>query len=133
VLDTQVFYSGEKTAALINYQPAIPGHTMIIPKRHVERIEDLTPEEMAEIGQTIQKVDRAIKKIYGNTGSLILQKNGKEAGQSVPHVHFHYYPRNESDGQAWFIYRILKASWEAPMRLEEQIETVAKCKAALHE
>ena len=132
VLDTQVFYTGETTLALINYRPTVPGHVMIIPKRHVERFEQLTSEEIADIGDTIKKVDIAIKKIHGNTGYILFQKNGKESGQTVPHLHFHYLPRTEGDSHIWFTFRFFISPWETPMSLEQQHEAVAKCKAAIH-
>ncbi len=124
VLRGQTFFEGKGARALVDYKPAVDGHVLIIPDRHVERFEQLNPEEIAEMGEIIKKVDAAVKKIYGNTGSLLLQKNGREAGQSVPHVHFHYLPRFEGDSHLLFAWRFFTAQYFKPMDpalLEKQV------------
>jgi len=122
VLATHTFYVGEKARALITYKPTVEGHVLIIPERHVERFEQLTSEEIAEMGEIIKKVDIAVKNIYGNTGYLLLQKNGKEAGQSVPHVHFHYLPRTEGDGHWLFALKFLTADYQKPLTFDQMKE-----------
>lgn len=92
VLDRQTFFQGERVLGILTHKPVAPGHVLIIPKRHVERFEDLTSEEVQEIGTCIRKVDQTVRNIFGHKDYLLLQKNGKRAGQSVPHVHFHYLP-----------------------------------------
>src|SRR5579872_2365736 len=65
ILDTQTFYEGPLARALLTNKPAVDGHVLIIPNRHVERFEELTSVEMVAIGQVIQKVDAAVKKTFG--------------------------------------------------------------------
>lgn len=65
----------------------------MIPKRHVERFEDLTEAESIEMTLFIQKLHKAVSKVQGSDDYLLLQKNGKSIGQSVPHVHIHYIPK----------------------------------------
>lgn len=97
VLETQKFYEDDLVIALLNYKPAIKGHSLIIPKRHVQSFDELTDEEALQITQVIKKVHLASQKVFGAHSYLLYQKNGKEVGQTVPHVHFHYLPRQKND------------------------------------
>lgn len=119
VLRTQMIYREPRCLALIDYKPAAEGHVLVIPERHVERFEDLTPEEIVEIHSMIRKIDQAEKEIFGTTGYLLLEKNGRESGQSVPHVHFHYLPAKAGDSKIWFVVKFFLSSWLKPISLEE--------------
>ena len=114
VLSTQVFYRGDLVLGVLTHKPAAPGHVLIVPKRHVERFEDLTAEEIGEIGDAIKKIDRAVRSIFGNADYALLQKNGKGAGQSVPHVHFHYLPATR-----FLPVRLFISPWLKPLSAEE--------------
>lgn len=116
VLDRQIFYRGEKALGILTHKPAVPGHVLIIPERHVTRFEDLSPEEVAAIGDTIKKVDLAVKKIFGPVDYLLIQKNGQSAGQTVPHVHFHYLPASRFLAVKFFL-----SPWLKPLKEEEQL------------
>ena len=119
VLKKQEVYRENGCIALLNYKPAVRGHMLVIPERHVERFEDLTPDEMVQIHAMIAKVDRAEKSLYGSTGYALLQKNGAEAGQSVPHVHFHYLKAAQGDSKIGLVIRILLSPWLKPLPPEE--------------
>lgn len=85
----QAFYKNDLVLALYSHKPIYPGHCLIIPKRHVERFEMLSEEEITEIGRVIKKVNQAVEKVFQTSSYLLLQKNGREVGQT-PHVHVHY-------------------------------------------
>lgn len=132
VLDNQKFYEDDLVLALYTHKPIFPGHSLIIPKRHVERFEMLTDEEITQIGRVIKKVNRAVEKVFGTSSYLLLQKNGREVGQSVPHVHFHYVPRKAGDDSAVkYIVKMYIANLTKPISNEEMHETVEKLKAAI--
>lgn len=99
VIHNQSIYQNEDTMILLSYQPIAKGHSLIIPKRHVERYEDLTEAEILSINKMIKKLQSAVVETMGKSSYLLLQKNGKEVGQSVPHLHFHFIPR-EANGQS---------------------------------
>ena len=92
-INNQVFYDDGLVRCLFSYKPVYPGHSLIIPKRHVERFEDLTQQEITGMMAIIKKVHAAHQRLYGACSYFLLQKNGREVGQTVPHVHFHYIPR----------------------------------------
>ena len=76
--------------------PAIKGNLLIIPKRHIERFEQLTEQELHSIQQEITLFSEVFTHVYGMSDFVILQKNGKKAGQSVAHLHFHMIPAPQS-------------------------------------
>jgi diadenosine tetraphosphate (Ap4A) HIT family hydrolase len=126
VLSVQTFDRQEGVMALLTHKPSTRGHLLIVPERHVERFEDLTAEEMLAIGRMIQKVDKKAKEVFGNTGYILLQKNGREAGQSVPHVHFHYIPKNRKESGFLFIVRFFLSHWLKPMSALEMQKAVSE-------
>lgn len=97
VLDSQKFYEDDLVIALWNYKPILPGHSLIIPKRHIERFELLTDEEALRITQVTKKIHAASTQLFNASAYLIYQKNGRELFQTVPHIHFHYLPRQLGD------------------------------------
>ena len=119
VIQRQLFYQGKEILGIATHKPAATGHVLIIPLRHVERFEELSPSEVAEMGQVIQKIDRAVRHLHGTTGYLLIQKNGQEAGQSVPHVHFHYIPVTKGDSQIWLALKFFLSPWFSARTAEE--------------
>jgi histidine triad (HIT) family protein len=86
-------YEDELTLAFLDIMPATEGHTLVIPKESAETIFDVSPPAAAATIRTTQKVAAAVKKALGCPGLMLVQLNGAEAGQSVPHLHFHILPR----------------------------------------
>ena len=132
VLDYQMFYENDLVRALYTHKPILPGHCLIIPKRHAERFEDLSDKEMAQIFQVIKKVDTAASHVFGTSAYLLLQKNGYEVGQTVPHVHFHYIPRQTDDSSTIkFILKMFIVNIQSPISSEQMYESVEKMKLAM--
>ena len=87
-------YEDDKTLAFMDVMPQAEGHTLVIPKEPAENIFELSPEGAAAMVRTTQKVANAVKKGLDAPGIMLFQLNGKQAGQSVFHVHFHIVPRS---------------------------------------
>ena len=96
VLQRGVFYEDDCVRVLYTHRPIVPAHFLVIPKRHVERFEGLSTEEIAHMGVAIQKLHQSAAKVFSTSSYILLQKNGQEAGQTVPHVHFHYIARDSN-------------------------------------
>lgn len=94
----QRIFENEHLLAFLDIAPLAPGHTLVVPKRQVERLHELTPDEAAEIGRQLPQIARRVIAVVGAPGYNVLQNNGSAAGQVVPHVHFHIIPRTEGDG-----------------------------------
>lgn len=71
----------------------MPGHTLVITRRHVETIFDLTPEEEAAVGHAVASAARAVRSVLDPDGVLVQQHNGEAAFQTVPHFHVHVIPK----------------------------------------
>ena len=87
-------YEDDKTLAFMDVMPQADGHTLVIPKEPAENLFELSPEGAAAMVRTTQKVAKAVKKGLDAPGIMLFQLNGKPAGQSVFHVHFHIVPRS---------------------------------------
>jgi len=132
VLDAQTIYEDDLVRVLYPYQPIVPGHFLIIPKRHVERFEELTDEEMLQISRVIKKVHKAAVKEFDADSYLILQKNGIEAGQTVPHVHFHYIARKKGeDSIPKFFIQLYLTTLKTPLTPLEMKEPIDRLKRGL--
>jgi histidine triad (HIT) family protein len=133
VLKRQTFYEDELVLALYTHKPVLPGHCLVIPKRHVERFEQLTDEEITQMGRVIKKVNEAVVKVFDTSAYLLMQKNGPEVGQTVPHVHFHYIPRKAGDNSSLkFLVQMYIATAKRPISSEEMQEIVGKLKEAIY-
>ena len=88
-----------ETGLSIAFMDAFPlarGHTLIVPREHRERIQDMTSQETADVFGLAARLAPRTDSLAGST--LLAVHNGREAGQEVPHVHVHLVPRGEGDG-----------------------------------
>lgn len=92
----QLVHETEEILTVYCSKPATKGHLLIIPKRHVEKFGDLTAKEMLLVQQEVNKFVAVFKEVYQVPDFVLIQKNGRNAGQTVPHLHFHMIPSPES-------------------------------------
>lgn len=90
-------YEDERVLAFLDIYPSAPGHTLIIPKAHVARVEDLSEEDAAALFRALHRLVGRIQAAVGAPASTIGVNNGPESGQEVPHVHIHVIPRFRGD------------------------------------
>ena len=88
----------EHCLAFMDLMPQSPGHTLVIPKEPAENLFDLSTESLGRLMATTQRVAVAVKAAMQPAGLMILQLNGRDAGQSVFHIHFHVIPRYPGEG-----------------------------------
>jgi histidine triad (HIT) family protein len=77
--------------------PIVPGHILIVPKRCVAKIKDMTKEEIEAILNLRDKLEKALIELFDAEGFNYSWNEGKIAGQSVPHFHLHMLPRKYGD------------------------------------
>jgi diadenosine tetraphosphate (Ap4A) HIT family hydrolase len=77
--------------------PVSPGHALIVPRRHVEGLFDLTAEEQAALWRLLPEVKARLDSRHAPAGYNVGVNVGEAAGQTVPHVHVHLIPRYAGD------------------------------------
>ena len=85
--------------AFSDINPAGEGHTVVIPKKHIDTFLNLDNETSGIYVRFLQKTGRTLKEKYNADGFNLVLNNGKSAGQVVGHVHFHILPRKKDDGK----------------------------------
>jgi histidine triad (HIT) family protein len=101
-IPAKIVYEDENSMAFLDINPTNPGHTLVIPKAHIETILEIQPEELSVLAQTVKIVAQALTDALNPDGLNILQNNKEIAGQLVPHIHFHLVPRFKDDGVPYF-------------------------------
>lgn len=84
-------YEDENVLAFLDVNPVSKGHTLVIPKKHVETI--FEADDMDYMWDAMVKVSNAIKHAFNVDAMNVSQNNGALAGQEVDHLHFHLTPR----------------------------------------
>ncbi len=85
----------DKSLAFLDAFPLTKGHSLVIPKTHYEKVQNMTPEDNADLFETVRQVTSKIDNIAG--AELLAIHNGEESGQEIPHVHVHIIPRRKGD------------------------------------
>ncbi|MBZ6526724.1 HIT family protein [Aerococcaceae bacterium DSM 111021] len=87
-------YEDNEVVAFLDMSQATPGHTLVVPKKHVENIFEYDESVAVEIAKRLPNVANAIKAAYPEMkGMNIVNNNGELAYQSVFHTHWHLLPR----------------------------------------
>ena len=81
------------TRAIVAKHAVRAGQALIIPKRHVARLEHLSSDELAELISSCASMSQLLLKVYQIDGFNIVLNEGEAAGQTVSHLHFHVIPR----------------------------------------
>lgn len=96
--DGLIIARGQWVYAVLNLYPYNPGHTMVVPYRRVANLEDLTPEESAELMAFTQQAIRVMKQVSRPEGFNVgLNLGGVAGGSLADHLHQHIVPRWSGD------------------------------------
>ncbi len=94
----EIVYQDERVIAFLDINPLNPGHTLVIPKDHVERLSDLPAELTGPLLAAAARVAKAAQEALGAAGVNLIVNDGRAAGQAIPHLHLHVVPRFPGDG-----------------------------------
>lgn len=94
-IKAKIVMDAKNSVAFLDAFPLAKGHTLVVPKKHYEKIQDMTSEDNIDLFDTVHKVISKVDKLAGAT--LVAVHNGKDAGQEIPHVHVHLIPRSKND------------------------------------
>ena len=114
-------YETETVQAFLDANPLANGHTLVVPKAHYERIDDLPSDLAAEVFGAVHTVTPAVEAAVNADATTVAFNNGRAAGQEVPHVHGHIVPRFQGDG-AGPIHRLFR---ERPTLADAELDAIA--------
>ena len=96
--DLHILYKDEHCFIVMNKYPYTPGHFMIIPHTHTDKLEELDPEVWLHISALSQKGVKLLKEGFGAQGVNIGMNLGRAGGAGIAeHIHMHLVPRWERD------------------------------------
>ena len=121
---SQVFLRTRHSYAFINHRPILPGHVLVASLNSVPKFTKLGSDEVADLFQTVQRVQRVIEQTHSSSASTVALQDGIDAGQSVEHVHVHVLPRKpgDFDGQVDTVYTELSQHDKRHTPVRSQVE-----------
>ena len=96
-LPSRVVYEDEDCVAFLDARPVARGHTLLVPRAHAARVEDLTPRQSEALFRALHAVLAPIREAVAADATTIGVNNGPGSGQEVQHVHIHIIPRRRGD------------------------------------
>lgn len=103
--------------AFLDKYPISIGHTLVLPKAHFERVNDMSQEGFCALYSRVHALNQIITSRLGATASHISINDGAAANQLIPHVHVHIIPRSHADSAGFNARKLLRA---------EQMEEIRK-------
>ncbi|MGH2729890.1 MAG: histidine triad nucleotide-binding protein [Actinomycetota bacterium] len=88
-LDADIVYESDDVVAFRDINPGAPTHILVIPKRHLDSVRDLSSEDGALLAEMFTTMTSLAEKEGLERGYRIVTNVGPDAGQSVHHLHFH--------------------------------------------
>jgi len=124
-IPSKIITETKNSIAFLDAFPVSRGHTLVIPKNHYEKVQDMTDIDNNDLFDTVHKMISKVDKLTGST--LLAIHIGKDSGQEIPHVHVHLIPR-ESDDQAGPVHSMFK---NRPKLSDEELDKLcAKIKSS---
>ena len=115
-IPSRIITETENSIAFLDAFPVSLGHTLVIPKHHYEKVQDITDLDNTDLFNTVYQVISKVDRLTGAT--LLAVHNGKDSGQEIPHVHVHLIPRELSD-QAGPVHSMFK---DRPKLSDEELD-----------
>jgi histidine triad (HIT) family protein len=113
-LPSLVVFEDAISLAFLDNRPLFVGHTLLVPKRHTETLDDLPADLIGPFFANVQMLARAVERGLQAEGSFIAINN--RVSQSVPHLHVHIVPRRKKDGLRGFFWPRIAHPDESAMK-----------------
>ena len=101
-LPATIVYEDDNSVAFLDHRPLFHGHTLLIPREHVETLGELSREIVGPYFEAAQLLSRAVESAIDAEGTFVALNN--RVSQSVPHLHVHVVPRRKKDGLKGFFW-----------------------------
>ena len=96
-INYNTFFETDTFRCVYNISPMLSGHSLIIPKKHVENVLELTKEELGEMLELSQQITKVLLKVFNAEGFNWVLNQNAVAGQRIKHIHLHILPRKKND------------------------------------
>lgn len=97
-IPSRKIYEDEHVVAFLDLSQVTPGHTLVIPKKHVPNIMEYNETLAADVFSRLPKISQAVQSFQPDIKGLnVLMNNGEVASQTVFHSHIHLLPRYTKD------------------------------------
>ena len=93
-----IVWADDAVVAFMDLRQPTQAHVLVIPRMHVETIDELPLDLAGRLMQSTVLIARAMRETLHPAGLSLSQSNGEAAGQEVPHVHLHLLTRDLGDG-----------------------------------
>ncbi len=97
-LPSHVVLADDRALAFLDVRPAARGHTLVVPRVHVEHLWDAGAADAAAVMRTAHAAAALLRERLRPDGLTLRQNTGAASGQQVPHLHLHLVPRWHGDG-----------------------------------
>lgn len=108
-----VIYVDPNAIAFLDHRPLFQGHTLLVPRDHVETLVELPSELVGPLFTAAQSLAQAVQHAMDAEGTFVAMNN--RVSQSVPHLHIHIVPRRKKDGLKGFFWPRTKYTDEKEM------------------
>ena len=125
-LPATIVYEDENSVGFLDHRPLFHGHTLLVPREHVETLGELPSKIVGPYFEAAQLLSRVVESAMDAEGTFVAMNN--RVSQSVPHLHVHVVPRRKKDGLKGFFWPRTKYKAD-----EEMEEVKKKITAALKE
>ena len=112
-LSATIVYEDDKSVAFLDHRPLFHGHTLLVPRDHLETLGDWPVTPVGPFFKTVQLLARAVESALDAEGTFVAMNN--RVSQSVPHLHVHIVPRRRKDGLKGFFWPRTKYKSEDEM------------------
>ena len=100
--DAEVILDEDDVVAFLDIRPLFPGHVLVVPRQHVDTLEDLPDEAAGAFFTVVRHIATAVRRAMEADGTFVAINN--VVSQSVPHLHVHVVPRRRKDGLRGFFW-----------------------------
>lgn len=104
---------GDDVVAFLDHRPLFHGHTLVLPRQHLETLLDVPDEFLGPFFLDVQRITAAVTAAMEAQGTFVAENN--VVSQSVPHLHVHVVPRRRKDGLRGFFWPRTKYESDAQM------------------
>jgi len=113
-----VIFEDNGYIAFLDKYPISIGHTLVLPKTHFERVNEMSQEHFCGLYARVYALNQLITSKLGATASHISINDGKAANQLIPHVHVHIIPRSHADSAGFNARKLLRADQMEEIRMK---------------